>query len=138
MTPALRGAVPAPAVRRIRPHTRAVVGLLALLALACAGQEQPPAPAGSPDTTLAVTAGDMYFEPTELATGAGIVEITLTNEGAAIHDVVLEEAGDHKVVEAGGGQTASGSVELEAGTYTFYCSVPGHRSAGMEGTLTVE
>jgi plastocyanin len=35
----------------------------------------------------------------------------------------------------GGSKTVT--LPLKAGTYTFYCSVPGHRQAGMEGTLTV-
>ena len=60
------------------------------------------------------------------------------NEGGSPHDVTFEELGDDPVVVAQGGETATGTAELEPGTYTYYCSVPGHRSAGMEGELTVE
>lgn len=86
--------------------------------------------------TLTVEAGDLYFEPEELSAPAGEIEITVDNVGAALHDFVVEEAGDEVVVTADPGATTTGTIELEAGTYTFYCSVPGHRTT-MEGTLTV-
>ena len=55
------------------------------------------------------------------------------------HNVVLERDGEDvaesETVES---STTSVDAELEAGEYTFYCSVGNHRDAGMEGTLTVE
>lgn len=63
--------------------------------------------------------------------------VRLVNEGLLFHDVTVEELGDRTVVGANGGEAAEGRVELEPGTYTYYCSVPGHRLAGMEGTLEV-
>lgn len=98
------------------------------------GDTEPAAGASGP--SLTVEAGDIYFEPETLSAPAGEIEITLNNVGAAQHDFVIEEAGDETVVTTMGGETATGTIELEAGTYTFYCSVPGHRSS-MEGTLTV-
>jgi uncharacterized cupredoxin-like copper-binding protein len=41
------------------------------------------------------------------------------------------------VPKVGQGQTASKKVELSAGEYRFYCTIPGHEQAGMKGTLTV-
>lgn len=73
--------------------------------------------------------------PTELMAGA--VDVELDNQGAIEHNVVIEELGDQLILEAPGGGTDSGTVEFEAGEYTYYCSIPGHRAAGMEGTLTV-
>jgi plastocyanin len=72
---------------------------------------------------------------------AGQVSIDFTNPQSLSHDVAVEDA-DGKTV----GKTdlvANGSAvttvpNLKPGEYTFYCSVPGHREAGMEGTLTVE
>jgi plastocyanin len=73
--------------------------------------------------------------PTELT--AGTVNASLTNQGAIEHNVVIEELGDEKILDAPAGETVDAEVELEPGEYTFYCDVAGHREAGMEGTLTV-
>jgi hypothetical protein len=51
--------------------------------------------------------------------------------------VAIEELGDEVIVKAAPGESATGEVTLEPGEYTYYCSVPGHRTT-MEGTLTVE
>ena len=80
---------------------------------------------------------DIAYESAPDTLPAGETEITLTNNGQAQHDVTFEEL-DETVAVADGGETASGTVTLEAGEVTYYCSVPGHREAGMEGTITVE
>lgn len=84
-----------------------------------------------------VVTGDLFYEPESLSASAGEVTIALDNEGSAVHNVVIEEEGDAKVVEAEGGASDTGTIQLEAGTYTFYCDIAGHREAGMEGTLTI-
>ncbi len=88
---------------------------------------------------VSVTGTDgLAFEPAALSVAAGEVTIELASQPATPHTFTIEELGDREVVRADGGQTASGTIELEPGTYTFYCSIPGHRPAGMEGTLTVQ
>lgn len=65
------------------------------------------------------------------------VVITVTNAGVAIHDFTIEGAG----VKSGfvkPGESKAITVNLPPGHYTFFCSVPGHRPAGMVGTLTVK
>lgn len=85
---------------------------------------------------IAVTATDFAFDPDEIAAEAGEdLAIALTSEDM-VHDFVIDELDVH--VAAGRGETATGGVTAdEPGTYTYYCSVPGHRAAGMEGTMTV-
>ncbi|MEX2446878.1 MAG: cupredoxin domain-containing protein [Dehalococcoidia bacterium] len=95
------------------------------------------APAGASDGAgIVVEAGDLYFEPESLSATAGEVSVTLDNVGSAEHDFVIEELDDFDVVHAAPGTSAAGTVTLEAGTYTYYCSVPGHRTT-MEGTLEI-
>jgi uncharacterized cupredoxin-like copper-binding protein len=87
-------------------------------------------------TTLQVQAKEFEFIPSTLAAPADAeVTVELENVGTIEHDFALDEA--DLVVLAAAQQSASGSFTLSAGTYTFYCSIPGHRQAGMEGTLTV-
>lgn len=78
----------------------------------------------------------LAFEPEELTATAGEITVELTSGEGVLHTFVIEEQ-EELVVEAAAGATASGTIELEPGEYTFYCDVPGHRQAGMEGTLTV-
>jgi len=79
---------------------------------------------------------DIEFEAAPQELPAGPVEVQLQNNGAIEHNVVIEEMGDEKILDAAGGQADSATVEFEPGEYTYYCDVAGHR-ATMEGTLTV-
>jgi plastocyanin len=91
---------------------------------------------GAGDVTF--VADDVVYSDAPSTVPAGQVTFELVNEGNVPHDVTLEELDDEVVAHAEGGQTVTGRTELEPGTYTYYCSVPGHRAAGMEGNFTVE
>jgi uncharacterized cupredoxin-like copper-binding protein len=129
---------------RTRRTSRALAGMagMALIVAACGGgdgeleAEGAAASTSAPASAIEVEAGDLYFGEESLVASAGEIEFTLVNVGAAEHDLVIEEADDAVVVFAAPGETATGTIELAAGSYTFYCSIPGHRSA-MEGTLEV-
>ena len=84
-----------------------------------------------------VVAGDFAFDPDEITAEPGEdLAIALTSEDI-LHDFTIDELDAHVAADAG--ETAEGGISnLEPGDYTYYCSVPGHREAGMEGTLTVQ
>jgi uncharacterized cupredoxin-like copper-binding protein len=91
------------------------------------------ATADSDVTTLEVASSDaLEFDPDTLTAPAGEVRIVHENEGSTTHSFVLDGQ-DFKLVD-----DDEGEIDLAAGEYVFYCDVPGHRDAGMEGTLTVE
>lgn len=113
-----------------------IAGALALAACSGGGDDDGGAAAASADSIVAVTAGDMFFAPTDLSAQAGNIAIELDNEGAIPHNLVIEQTG-MKVADAVGRSSDTGTIDLEPGTYTFYCDVAGHRQAGMEGTLEV-
>lgn len=125
---------------------RTLVAMVAALGLALAGcggeDESAPAPtdgAAQDSGTLALVGTDgLAFEPEQATVTAGEVTVELTSEAAVQHNVVIEGVlDDQPVVEAAAGETATGTVALEEGSYAFYCSVPGHREAGMQGTVEV-
>lgn len=78
------------------------------------------------------------FEPSQVEAEAGTISISMTTEGGPhTFTVELEEGAETVVQVFGPSEPATGEFELEAGTYTFFCAIPGHREAGMVGTLTV-
>jgi plastocyanin len=97
--------------------------------------------AGASATTLKLAADttDIAFDKEELSAKAGEVTIDFNNPSAISHNVVIEKdgkeiAGTPVITES----EESVSAELEAGSYTFVCTVPGHEEAGMVGTLEVQ
>lgn len=81
---------------------------------------------------------DTMWESTSKSTSAGSNELTLECGDAVPHGLAIEGVQDGAELAAcEGGGSGNATVELEAGDYTFFCTVPGHREAGMEGTLTV-
>jgi plastocyanin len=96
----------------------------------------------TPDESFAVAAdpdGALAFTKTELSVPAGSVTVDFENASSTAHDVVVEDADGNELMRTDtiSGSSATATADLEAGTYTFFCSVDGHRAAGMEGTLTV-
>lgn len=98
--------------------------------------------AGGSGGTLAIEAASsgLAFASTTATSEAGSVTLDFNNPQSVPHDVAIEDSGGEVI-----GQTevvaegeSSTSVELKPGTYKFFCTIPGHREAGMEGTLTVK
>jgi plastocyanin len=97
-----------------------------------------PPTAATEVTEVTVEAGDLWFRPNEIRIPAeGTSTITLLDKGYITHNLTID-ALDVVVIASPRG---SGTVELvdpAPGTYQFYCSISGHREAGMVGTLIVE
>jgi mono/diheme cytochrome c family protein len=80
--------------------------------------------------------GQLAFTASKADGTAGPATIEMPNQSGTNHDIVIDGLGKGPVVSKG---VSSFKATLAAGkTYTYYCSVPGHRQAGMQGTLTVK
>jgi plastocyanin len=80
----------------------------------------------------------LAFTKPKLTAAAGKVTIVFTNMAPEAHNLAVAKG----TTQLGTTPTFTGgsrslTLTLAAGTYTFYCTVPGHRQAGMQGTLTV-
>jgi plastocyanin len=84
--------------------------------------------------------GELAYTQTEVSGPAGADTIDLVNDSSVPHDVTIEDSGGNQLAqtETITGDSTSTTATLDPGTYTFFCSVDGHRDAGMEGTLTIE
>lgn len=85
---------------------------------------------------VALVAEALAFDPDTLTVDAGgDIAVTLRS-GDIAHDLTLDETDFHLHVE--GGDTGTARLRIDTpGTYTAYCSIPGHREAGMELTIQV-
>lgn len=108
---------------------------------ATTGKPAPPSSPAAAATTLKLAAnpaGQLAYTTKSLSAKAGKVTIDFSNASPIEHDVAIAQgstvAGQTPVF-TGGSKTLT--LTLKPGSYTFYCTVPGHRQAGMEGTLTV-
>ncbi len=86
---------------------------------------------------IEVAGTSFAFDPEEITVAAGEdVAIVLTSDDL-LHDFTIDEIDVH--VSADRGETAEGGLRADKpGKYTYYCTVAGHRAAGMEGTLVVK
>ncbi|MEO8230096.1 MAG: cupredoxin domain-containing protein [Chloroflexota bacterium] len=129
----------------------AAAGLLALAVSACGSA----VPAGSTGTVPAassvaspsavpanatpITVKDFSLEPNTLAV-RGTVSLAVTNAGPTVHNVTIRDSSG-KVLGATAdlkpGEAATLTADLPGGTYTMFCSLPGHESLGVKGPLTV-
>jgi plastocyanin len=84
--------------------------------------------------------GALAYTTDEATAEAGKVTVNFTNSSPVPHDVEIEDSGGEVVAETEVLSEGSDSTtaDLKPGKYTFFCSVPGHRQGGMEGTLTVK
>ena len=133
-----------------------MLGLLVLLVAACGGSQEESV------TNVSLLATDITYDEARLEVPANqAVHLTLENSGALEHDFSIREidvrdvhapegeADDHAMSEdvhelalhvaapPGGGSGTLEFTPTEPGEYEYYCTVPGHKEAGMLGTLVV-
>ncbi len=102
----------------------------------------PAAPATAVASAVLIAAnpsGSLMFTTDKLTAKAGKVTIKFTNSSPLNHNFTLATASGTMLgaTPTFTGGTKTLTLDLKPGTYTYYCSVPGHRMAGMQGTLVV-
>jgi plastocyanin len=104
-------------------------------------EETTEAGGGGGGGTVEVSSSEgISYDQSSLAIKPGAVTIEFTNDAGIDHDVVIEDAQGNEVARTDviSSGTTSTEADLDPGEYTFFCSVDGHREAGMEGPLTAQ
>lgn len=97
-------------------------------------------PAAAAPSSVQIVASELKFEPNTVAVKAGQVQFVVQNGGAIEHNFVVEDATRKelgKIANIEVQKTEQVSVSLQAGAYMMVCTLPGHREAGMVGTINV-
>jgi mono/diheme cytochrome c family protein len=96
-------------------------------------------PAVEKNGTLEIDAdptGQLAFVTDSAQGTPGQITVKMANKSGTPHDIVIDGKGKGEVVQ--NGAVSQFNADFAAGSYTFYCSVPGHRAAGMQGKLAVK
>jgi plastocyanin len=126
-------------MRRSMRASLAGVALGGLVITGCGGGGES-SNGSTPSTADVVVRGDdaLKFDQAQYTATAGSVDIELLNDGTQPHTLLVEKVSSFKKLSVSGkGDTDTGKATLDPGTYTIYCDVAGHRSAGMEAKLVV-
>jgi plastocyanin len=131
------------------PTTRAAVAVLALAGLVAAGcggggsgtaaanTVTVTAPAGGGPASVTIEAHDVYLVPKSIKAPSGKLVIDYVEMGTQEHTLVIQGVSGFKLEVGPGTKSDTGTVDLQPGSYSYYCTIPGHRAQGMQGTITV-
>jgi plastocyanin len=98
-----------------------------------------PAPSGRTLSLAADPSGALKFDKTSASVQSGQVTVDFKNPSTLDHNVTIAQGSKTLgATDTVSKSDAKASVNLSPGTYVYFCSVPGHRQAGMQGTLTVK
>jgi nitrite reductase (NO-forming) len=121
-------------ISRLQAMALSLVILLALLLSACGAPAATTSPAAVLGT-VEIRSFEMGFEPATLEVAqVGFYTVTLINDGAIVHDITFP---DGTKIEAQAGQKASAQITIPAAGLEYICGIPGHKEAGMTGTIAV-
>jgi len=118
----------------------AIVAILAGFALAACGSSSGGGSSSEPSKTvtngeITIEAFDIHFDVKDIKTTAGPLKVTLINKGALEHTFKIEDTSFE--LKASEGETKTGTTTLAKGTYKYECTIAGHASQGMKGTIEV-
>ena len=124
-------------------RTRLMIGAAALALVACspqAGDRTAPPSAEAAADAVAISVADFMIEPADVTAAGPTITFEVTNDGPTPHNFTVRSEADEVVAataDLSAGESETLDAELEPGTYTIFCSLAGHESLGMSGTLTV-
>lgn len=115
-----------------------VVVILGVLLTACNGTSTDGGSSKGNGSTVNVVLSDFTISLDQPQTNAGRITFVVKNEGAVQHDFAIRSGdAEYKTPMIGAGETASLTVDLVPGQYTYICTVSGHEQLGMSGIYTI-
>lgn len=117
-----------------------LAGLLAVAACSSSTTTSPGAAAASSAASMPIHVKDFTLNPLAVTSTGGSVSLAVTNDGPTIHNVTIRDSSGTVVAgtkDLQPGTSETLSTKLAPGAYILFCSLPGHESLGIKGTLTV-